>query len=156
MIMIRTFLIAIPLLAFAAVAVCNGQTPTNSAARKTAASNQSASAVKSTPAYAELLLRRTELESVLEDLLVSYTEEFPKVKETRFELSLIQRDLTKILSQDDPARLTLALGKLMVRRAALETDLWSLQNKYGPDHPDVKRAKRRVSSFEKAIAEILP
>lgn len=117
-----------------------------------------ANPIKSTPAYAEVLLRKTELESVLEDLLVSYTEDFPKVKETRYELSLIQRDLTKILSQTeaDSTKLTLALGKLLVRRAALETDLWSLQSKYGDAHPDVKRARRRVSSFDKAIGEILP
>ena len=115
-------------------------------------------AIKSTPAFAEILLRKTELESVLEDLSVSYTEDFPKVKETRYELSLIEKDIAKVLSSEgsDLTRLTLALGKLMVRRAELGTNLWSLQTRLSEDHPDVKRAKRRVSSFDKAISEILP
>lgn len=130
--------------------------PVSSAA--TSASNSGQRAIKSTPAYAEVLLRKTELEATLEDLSVAYTEDFPKVKETRFELNLVQKDLAKLLSlkESDSAKMTLALGKLLVRKAALETDVWSLKTKYGDEHPDVKRAKRRVATFEKAVAEILP
>ena len=114
-------------------------------------------AIKFTHAYAEILLRRTELESILEDLLVAYTEDFPKVKEARYELSLIEKDLAKLLATNaNSATISPALGKLMVRRAALAADLRGLQTKYGDDHPDVKRASRRVSIFDKAIAEIFP
>ena len=113
-------------------------------------------AVKSSPAYAEILLRKTELESDVESLLTTYTEDFPKIKESKFELSVIQKDLQTLLAQTDASKLSLALGKLMVRRAALSTDVWDLQTKYGDDHPDVKRAKRKVSSFDNAIKEILP
>lgn len=114
--------------------------------------------IKSSPAYAELLLRKTELEAELEDLLVAYTEEFPKVKEIRYELNLIQRDLTKLLSQPaaDAAKMTLALGKLIVRRAELEADAWGLRTKFSEEHSEVKRVRRRLAIFEKAIAEILP
>ncbi|MGI8469316.1 MAG: hypothetical protein ACR2N3_12775 [Pyrinomonadaceae bacterium] len=114
--------------------------------------------VKSSPAYAEVLLRKTELEANLEDLLVSYTDDFPKIKETRYELDLIGAALDKILAVNasESSRLTLALGKLLVRKAQLETDLWSLKNKYGDDHVDVKRASRKVAVFEKAVNEILP
>jgi hypothetical protein len=64
----------------------------------------------------------------------------------------------KILSLKDAeaGKLTLALGKLMVRRAQLGTDLWALQAKFGEAHPDVVRAKRRAATFDKAIGEILP
>lgn len=113
---------------------------------------------RSTPAFAEILLRKTELESGLEDLLVGYTEEYPKVKETRYELGLINKDLEKILAVNasESSKLTLALGKLLVRRATLETDLWALRAKYGEENADVKRASRKVSVFDKAIKEILP
>ncbi len=47
--------------------------------------------IKSTAAYAEVLLRKTELEATLEDLSVACTEDFPKVMETRFELDLAQK-----------------------------------------------------------------
>ncbi|MDQ3800639.1 MAG: hypothetical protein M3384_14415 [Acidobacteriota bacterium] len=113
-------------------------------------------AIKSSPAYAEVLLRRTELQATLDDLTVEFTDEYPKVKETRYELSLINRDFDKISTVADASKLTLALGRLIVRRAELETDLWALLQKYGEDHSDVKRARRKVSAFEKAIKEILP
>jgi hypothetical protein len=120
--------------------------------------NSSAQPAKSTPAFAEVLLRKTELESMLEDFSETYTDDYPKVKETRYQLSLIEKDLAKLLSfgSSDLSRLTLALGKLLVRRAELNTALWSLKTRFGDDHPDVKSAARRVSTFEKAVAEILP
>jgi hypothetical protein len=151
------FFPSILLIIFLSVLICSAQTTKKQTATPNTPNSPAQAPVKSTPAYAEVLLRKTELESVLEDLLVAYTEEFPKVKETRYELSLIERDLAKLLTigNADLARGTLALGKLMVRRVQLETDLWALKSKYGDEHPDVKRAKRRVASFDKAIGEIL-
>ena len=115
-------------------------------------------AVKSSPAYSELLLRKTERESELEEFLLDYTEEFPKVKEIKFELGSIQKEMDKILAVNaaDAGKLTLALGKLIVRKTELETDLWNLRRQYNDDHPEVKRAKRKIEIFEKAIREILP
>ena len=114
-------------------------------------------AVRSSAAHAELLLRRTELESDLESLLVEYTEEYPKVKEIRFVLGLFDRDTARIekVKSAEAGKLTVALGKLMVRKAELETDLWKLQQTYKDEHPEVKRAKRRVQIFENAVGQIL-
>ncbi|HRH41918.1 MAG TPA: hypothetical protein PKY82_09760 [Pyrinomonadaceae bacterium] len=123
--------------------------------KPTPATQTVSNSVKSSPAYAEVLLRKVELESDLESLLVSYKEDFPKVKEVNFELALIKKDLQILIGQADTSKLTLALGKLMVRKDALETDYWALQSKYGDEHPDVKRAKRKVLSFQTAIKEIL-
>jgi uncharacterized protein involved in exopolysaccharide biosynthesis len=116
------------------------------------ANSQSA---KSSPAYAEILLQKTELSSELEDLLVEYTEEYPKVKELRFKLNSLQKDLEKLLAVADASKLSVALGKLMVRKTELAADVWNLQRQYADDHPDVKRAKRKVEVFEQAIKEIL-
>lgn len=144
LILLAAFVVALSIAAF-------GQTKIPSTANQP-------SSIKASPAYAELLLRYTDLESDLESLLVSYTEEFPKVKEDRYELGLIKRDMDKILSlnQADSGKLTLALGKLMVRRAELETDLWAKRNQYGEEHPEVKRGKKKVEVFDKAIKQILP
>lgn len=116
------------------------------------------SAVKYSPAYAEILLRKTDLEANLEDLSIEYTDEYPKVKETRYELGLLNKELDKILAvnPNEAGKLTLALGKLIVRKAQLDTDLWLLLQRYGEEHEDVKRARRKVATFEKAIKEILP
>ena len=114
-------------------------------------------AVKSTAAYAEILFRRTERESELEEFLLDYTEEFPKVKEIKFELSLLQKELDKItaVSASDSDKLTLALGKLIVRKTEIETDLWNLRRQYADDHPEVRRARRKAEVYERAIKEIL-
>lgn len=144
----------IAILGFLLLLICSG----GLFAQTTKSARANEQAAKSTAAYAELLLRKTDLESALEDLLVAYKEEFPKVKETRFELDLIQKDLARLLAlgAGDTPKMTLALGKLLVRRAELQTDLWSARSQYGDEHPNVERAKRRVASFDKAIGEILP
>lgn len=113
-------------------------------------------AIKASPAYAEVLLRKTELEATLDELTPDFTEEYPKIKEARFEASLIRRELDRIMTVTDASKLSLALGKLIVRKAALETDLWALSQRYGESHADVKRATRKVATFERAIKEILP
>jgi hypothetical protein len=145
------------ILFFLSSIACAAQ-PTKETSSPATVSNPTSWAIKSTSAYAEVLLRKTELDSRLEDFSVAYTEDFPKVKETRYELSLIEKDLAKLLSlgNSDLTKLTLALGKLIVRRAELETDLWSLQAKFSADHPDVKRAQRRAATFQKAVGDILP
>jgi hypothetical protein len=117
----------------------------------------SSQAFKSSPAYAEVLLRRTELESELESLIIDYTEEFPKVKEIRQTLGYLKResDRLAIVKPADASKLTLALGKLIVRKVELETDVWNLMRTYNEAHPEVKRAKRKVEIYEAAIKEIL-
>ena len=140
----------------AVAAICNSQSVNKITAKNLA--NRSSPAVKLSPAYAELLLRKTERESELEEFLLDYTEEFPKVKEIRFELGSIQKEMDKVLSVNalDAGKLTLALGKLLVRKTEIETDLWNLKQQYNDDHAEVKRARRKIEVFEKAIKEILP
>lgn len=113
--------------------------------------------LSSSPAYAEILLRQTELESELESLILDYTEDYPKIKENRQALEALRRELVRIavVKPADSSKLTLALGKLVVRKVDIELDLWRLSQNYADNHPEVKRAKRKVEIFEKAIKEIL-
>ncbi len=113
--------------------------------------------IRSSAAYAEVLLRKTELQAETEGLAVEYTEEFPKLAEARFALEAIERERMRMLALKPAAasRLTTALGKLMVRKAEQEVQLWTLRKSLQEGHPDVKRAKRRVEIFEAAIKEIL-
>lgn len=112
---------------------------------------------KATAAYAELRLKKAELEAELESLLVEYTDAFPKVKEIRTSLGLIQKESDRLqgAAGRDPSRLTLALGRLMVRKVELEADLIKLLENLQPAHPDAKRASRKVEIFEAAIRDIL-
>lgn len=108
-------------------------------------------------AFAEIILRKTELEAELESLLVSYTEEFPKVAEIRFEFDSLKRAIERLstVKAAESSKLTLALGKLMVRKAELETDLWNLRKRYDDNNQEVKRARRKIEIYEAAIKEIL-
>jgi uncharacterized protein involved in exopolysaccharide biosynthesis len=115
------------------------------------------SVVNSSPAFAEILLRKTELQAEVESLLSEYTEDYPKVRETQYQLAQLQKGMDRVIAVKaaDSSKLTLALGKLIVRKCELETELWALLNQYKEDHPDVKRAKRKVDVFEQAIKQIL-
>jgi len=151
---IRLFLIVITVLAL--ISICTAQNKT-SIAKSDGATVQTSNSLKSSPAYAEVLLRKTELLSELESLLIDYKEEYPKVKELRFETASLQKELDKLLMVNpaESSKLSAALGKLMVRKCELETDLWSLQTEFNDEHPNVKRAKRKMEIFESAIKEIL-
>jgi len=151
----KTFLLLL-FIVLSAAPVCYSQTNVKNSAAQNVSSKASAQ-VKASPAYAEILLRRTERESELEQFLIDYTEEFPKVKEIRFEMDSIREEMDRILAVGAPeaGKLTLALGKLMVRKIEIQTDLWNLRQQYNNDHPEVKRARRKIEIFEKSIKEIL-
>jgi hypothetical protein len=112
---------------------------------------------KSTPAFAELILLKTEVESNLEELLLDYKEEYPEVKKNRVHLEFINKELDKLLKLDasQMPKLTLALGKLLVRKVELQSDLSALRETYKEEHQEVVRAKKKLEIFEKAIAEIM-
>ena len=114
--------------------------------------------IRSSPAYSEILLRKTEIQADIEALLADYTEANPKIIDLRVELSALDKSLEKVfgVKPTETGKLTLALGKLIVRKASLDADLSRLQRSYNKDHPEVKRAKRRVEIFDSAIREVLP
>ena len=113
--------------------------------------------IRSSPAYAEILLRKTELRSDLEAYLADYTETNPKLVDMRFELSSLEKETQRIsaVPPAEASKLTLALGKLIVRKAAIATEFNRLNRAYSKEHPEVKRAAKKLDIFESAIKEIL-
>ncbi len=113
--------------------------------------------IRSSPAYAEVLLRKTEITADIEALSEDYTEANPKMIDLRAELASLDRSLEKIfgVKPSETGKLTLALGKLLVRRAALEADLGRLSRSYNKDHPEVKRATRKLEIYDSAVKEVL-
>jgi hypothetical protein len=113
--------------------------------------------IRSSAAYSEVLLRKTQLQADLEAFLADYTEQNPKIIDIRTELADLNKSLEKIyaVKPSETAKLTQALGKLIVEHAALATDLARLQRSYSNENPLVKRAKRKVEIFDSAINEIL-
>ena len=149
--LVRTSAIAIALLAFSVAAF--GQKVSEPKLDTTTLPVSTTSSA----AYAELLLKKTELQAELEGLALEYTDDYPRVKELRYVLSLFDRDTLRLakVKAADAGKLTQALGKLMTRKLELETEVWRLQSNYSDEHPEVKRAKRRVEIFESAVGQIL-
>ena len=113
--------------------------------------------IRSSAAYSEVLLRKTQLQADLEALIADYTEQNPKIIDLRNELAALNKSLEKIynVKPTETGKLTLALGKLLVDQARLQMDLARLLRSYGDSHTEVKRARRKVEIFESAINEIL-
>ncbi len=113
--------------------------------------------IRSSAAYSEVLLRKTQIQADLEAFLADYTEANPKIIDLRTELAAINKSLEKIynVKPTETGKLTLALGKLIIDQARLQTDLARLLRSYSETHAEVKRAKRKVEIFESAINEIL-
>jgi uncharacterized protein involved in exopolysaccharide biosynthesis len=113
--------------------------------------------LRASPAFAEIVLRKAILEAELEDLLVRYTEEFPKVVEKRFEISELDKSLDSLskVPESESTKLSIALGRMLVQRAAYATELEMLTRRYNDAHPEVKRARRKFEVFDRAVKRIL-
>lgn len=113
--------------------------------------------VRASAAFAELIFRAAVLEAELEELLIRYTDEFPKVVEKRFELSRLEAAIKRLseVPEEESSKLTLALGKMLVQQAVYATELDGLKRRYSDTHPEVKRAARKLEIFDKAVARIL-
>ena len=113
--------------------------------------------IRSSAAYAEVLLRKTELQADLESLLGDYTEQNPKIIDIRFELAALAKDIDKMFAvrPSETGKLTAALGKLVLKKAGVETELARMLRSYAEDHPEVRRMRRKVEIYAAAIKEIL-
>ncbi len=87
-------------------------------AQKIDFSTPTSKAIKSSPAYSALVFQRTVIKADLEEMLVTYTEDFPKVKDARHEIDLINFELTRLLDTKvtDSCKLSDSLGKLMLKK----------------------------------------
>jgi hypothetical protein len=122
------------------------------------AQDKSIVSVKATAAFAEVLLRKTELAAEIEAFAADHTDESPKMLDLRYEIAGLERYLAKMLAlaPTDTSRLTISLGKLIVKRMSLDAELSRLSRTLNSAHPDFKRAQKRVAVFDAAIKEILP
>ena len=124
---------------------------------QTTQATDSSSSVKASPAYAEIMVRKVELQSDLEAMLLDYKEEFPKIRSMKREIEILDASIEMLMKLPLSAngKMTSTVGRLIVRRAELETESTETAARYGGDHPEVRRAKKRVEVFERAIRELL-
>ncbi len=112
---------------------------------------------KNSPAYGELVLRRTELEVDYKEILVEYTENHPNALAKKSVIDAIDAELKNIeaMPASQIPKLTSPLGKLILRKVELETELKNLQQEYTDDFPDVKKTKTRLEAFQAEIKKML-
>ncbi len=124
---------------------------------KAAASADDLRAIKSSPGYAEVLVRTTELRAEVESLLVDYTEEYPRIKEIKMELELLNSESDRLLAMKaaDASKLTLAVGRLILGKVVNQTKLREMRLVYADEHPNVRRQRKVVEVYEAAIKELL-
>ena len=115
------------------------------------------SQIKASAAYTELIVHKADIEAELVDLLVEYTEEYPKVKQLKLETGFLQAELYDLQKLDASMlpKLTESFAKLLLRKVQMEVELAELRATHKDDHPDVIRAKQRVEIYEKAIKDLL-
>ncbi|MBK9769037.1 MAG: hypothetical protein IPP63_19655 [Chloracidobacterium sp.] len=85
---------------------------------KTEVAGKEVGPIRSSAAYAEILLGKTELQSDVESFLIDYTEQNPKVVDARFELAALNKEIDKIFAvrPSETTKLTSALGKLVLKK----------------------------------------
>jgi hypothetical protein len=114
--------------------------------------------VRSSAAYAEVLLRMTEVRAELESIAPDYSEASSRLIDLRSELEILNKAARRLSTTApvDSAKLTLALGKLLVRKASLDADVARLLRTYKADHAEVRKVLKKVEIFEAAIKEVIP
>ena len=113
--------------------------------------------VKTTPAYAELIMKRTEVAAELEVLLPDYTEESPEVREKRLSLQVLDAALKRLetVTLEQYLALTPAVGKMLARKLEAEAELKILSEIYTDEHPAVKKSKIRFKIFDAELKKLL-
>jgi hypothetical protein len=139
------------------VAAATGLAQSPSKSTRTTTGPDDLRAVKSSPGYAEVLLRKTELEAEVESLRVDHTDEFPRIREARTELEILRSEMDRLLGikAADAEKLSAALGRLILAKIVHQAKLRQLRDQFSDDHPMVRRQRRTVEIYEAAIKEIL-
>lgn len=115
------------------------------------------SVVHASAAFSEILAQKALVEADLKILLTDYKEDYIGVREKQAEFALLNTALRNL--EKTPAaeisKLTLALGKLVVKKIEVEAELKTLLEDYTEDFPAVKKARTRLGVYEEEIRKLL-
>ena len=115
------------------------------------------SKVADTAAYAEVYAARVEAEADLKVLSMDLTEETVQVREKKLERDLLAREIRwlEALPSNSHDKMTLALGRLLVRKTQSEVSLKMLSENYADDFPAVKKARTRIGVYNGEVQKLL-
>ena len=115
------------------------------------------SKVADTGAYAEVYAARVEAEADLKVLAMDLTEETVQVREKKLERDLLAREIRwlEALPSVSHDKMTIALGRLLVRKTQAEVSLKMLSENYAEDFPTVKKARTRIGVYNDEVQKLL-
>ncbi|MEP6923254.1 MAG: hypothetical protein ABI954_02210 [Pyrinomonadaceae bacterium] len=115
------------------------------------------SSVSMTGAYAEVYASKVEAEADLKVLSMDLTEETTQVREKKLERDLLAREIRwlEALPSISHDKMTVALGRLLVRKTQAEVSLKMLSENYAESFPTVKKARTRIEVYNSEIQKLL-
>ena len=115
------------------------------------------SKVADTAAYAEVYAARVEAEADLKVLNMDLTEESVQVREKKLERDLLAREIRwlEALPSTSHNKMSMALGRLLVRKTQAEVNLKMLSQNYAEDFPAVKKAHTRIGIYNDEVQKLL-
>jgi beta-lactamase regulating signal transducer with metallopeptidase domain len=108
-------------------------------------------------AYAELILRKAELEAKLSQLRESQTGTSPDVVMAREKLEALSREMDRMaaIKAEQLQRLSTAYGQLIWRKAMLEAEIRSLLRRVTSEHPDVQFKRAELEALKRELDKLL-
>lgn len=118
---------------------------------------QDKNAVQTTAAFAEVYTQKVEAEIDLKILLFDFTETSSQVIAKTQERDLLDRQLRwlEALPSGSHRKLTLTLGKMLVRKALAEAGVKNLSKSVAEEHQSMKKAKTRLEMYNSEIQKLL-
>jgi hypothetical protein len=159
-------LLSVTIFILLATVVLNVQAQQKSKAQSSQATNIEAkveqnsiakSSVHTTLAYAEVFAQKVETEADLKVLSVDMAEGAPQILEKKLFRDFLQREiewLEKLPPASHP-KMTLAFGKMIVRKVQAEVDQKMLADNYADSHPLIKKARARFTIYQDEINKLL-
>lgn len=110
-----------------------------------------------TLAFAEVFAQKVETEAELKILSVEMTDDAPQITEKKMQHDFLQREIEWLenLPTTMQSKMTLALGKMIVRKIQAEVDEKMLTKNYADEHPLVKKARARLVIYKNEIDKLL-
>lgn len=112
-------------------------------------------AIKDSPAYGIVLLKKAEIDINISKLSVQYKEKHPDFIQARIEQTIINQDLQRLLAQTNPAKLTAEIGRSIVQKFETEAKLRQMKATLSEKHPTIIQLNKELEILTNTLNQIL-
>lgn len=112
-------------------------------------------AIKDSPAYGIVLLKKAEIDIKISKFSAQYTEKHPDFIQARIEQTIINQDIQRLLAQTNPDKLTAELGRSVVQKFETEAKLRRMKVTFSEKHPAFIQLNKELLILKDALTKIL-